>query len=81
MLLKRIIATEGETVEFKEGYLHINGKKINEPYVTGRQKWDLLPRTVKKDHVYVVGDNRNVPMKMHDFGQTPVNRIIGAPLW
>ena len=81
MLLKRIIATEGETVEFKEGYLHANGKKINEPYVTGRQKWDLLPRTVKKDHVYVVGDNRNVPMKMHDFGQTPVNRIIGAPLW
>jgi signal peptidase I len=81
MLLKRIVATEGETVEFKKGHLYVNGKKINEPYVTGRQKWDLLPRTVKKDHVYVVGDNRNVPMKMHDFGQTPVYRIIGAPLW
>ena len=81
MLLKRIVATQGETVEFKNGYLYINGKKVGEPYVTRRQQWNLAPRLVKRNHVYVVGDNRNVPMKMHDFGQTPVYRIIGAPLW
>lgn len=81
MLLKRIIALEGETVGFENGFLLVNGQKINEPYVSERQPWDLAPRTVKKDHVYVVGDNRNVPMRTHHFGQTPIYRITGAPLW
>ena len=81
MLLKRIIALEGEIVEFKKGFLFVNGKKIDEPYVSKRQPWDLAPRIVKKDHVYVVGDNRNVPMQRHHFGQTSINRITGVPLW
>ena len=81
MLLKRVIATEGQTVEFRKGQVLIDGNPIREPYVAGRFSWDLPARTVKKDHVYVVGDNRNVPMETHDFGQTPINRIIGAPLW
>jgi signal peptidase I len=81
MLLKRIVALEGETVEFKKGFLFVNGQKIDEPYVMGRQPWDLAPRIVKKDQVYVVGDNRNVPMERHHFGQTPINRITGVPLW
>ncbi len=81
MLLKRIVAFEGETVEFKKGFLLINGRKIDEPYVSKRQSWDLAPRIVKKGHVYVVGDNRNVPMQTHHFGQTPINRITGVPIW
>jgi signal peptidase I len=80
-MLKRIVAFEGETVEFKNGFLFINGQKIDEPYVTDRKDWNLAQRTVKKDHVYVVGDNRNVPMQTHHFGQTPINRITGVPLW
>jgi len=81
MLLKRVIATGGQTVEFQKGQVLIDGNIIREPYVAGRFLWDLPARTVKKDHVYVVGDNRNVAMEAHDFGQTPINRIIGAPLW
>lgn len=81
MLLKRIVALEGEKVAFENGWLLVNGKKIHEPYVSERQPWNLAPRTVKKNHVYVVGDNRNVPMGMHDFGQTPIHRITGSPLW
>ena len=81
MLLKRIVAFPGETVAFEKGYLMINGQKIAEPYVSERRPWNLAPRTVKEGHVYVVGDNRNVPMSTHDFGQTPIHRITGAPLW
>ncbi len=81
MLLKRIVAFAGETVAFENGYLVINGQKTAEPYISARQPWNLAPRTVKEGHVYVVGDNRNVPMKTHDFGQTPIHRITGAPLW
>jgi hypothetical protein len=28
-----------------------------------------------------VGDNRNMPMETHHFGQASVERIIGVPLW
>jgi len=45
MLLKRIIAKEGETVEFKEGYLHINGEKIDEEFVPTPG-----PRRCSEDH-------------------------------
>jgi signal peptidase I len=81
MLLKRVIALAGESVEFKSGRLYINGREIKETYVKNKYNWNLVMRTVKPNHVYVVGDNRNVPMETHDFGQTDVNRIVGAPLW
>jgi signal peptidase I len=81
MLLKRVVATEGQSIEFREGTIFIDGKKVNEPYVSGKSDWNLSPTTVKPGHVYVVGDNRSMPAEGHTFGQTPVNRIVGAPLW
>lgn len=81
MLLKRIVALEGDVVEFRHGKLFVNGKQIHEAYVRYPSDWNLRPSKVYRNHVYVVGDNRNVPSHVHQFGQTPVNRIVGAPLW
>ncbi len=81
MLLKRVIATENEVVEFRNGRLFVNGKMVVEPYVRYSSNWNLPPRKVKKNNVYVVGDNRGVPIEKHQFGQTSVNRIVGTPLW
>jgi len=81
MLLKRIVAVEGEQVEFRAGKLFIDGVEIEEPYVRYPCDWDLPPHIVEKGHVYVVGDNRSEPMGRHNFGQTAVKRIIGVPLW
>jgi hypothetical protein len=36
---------------------------------------------VKAGNVYVIGDNRNVSIESHIFGQTGIERIVGAPLW
>jgi len=55
MLLKRVVATEGQSVEFREGSLFVDGKKVNEPYVSAKSDWNLAPATVKPGHVYVVG--------------------------
>ncbi len=81
MLLKRVVALERQTVAFKNGRLYVNGQKVNEPYAAGPCDWELPPRVVKPDHVYVVGDNRAVPLEKHHFGQTPIDRIVGSPLW
>jgi signal peptidase I len=81
VLLKRVVALEGETVEIKNGILFVNQTKIDEPYVRRPSDWNLALRRVDPGHVYVIGDNRSVPMHVHQFGQTQLNRIIGAPLW
>ena len=81
LLLKRIVALPGERVAFEKGQVLINGEPLDEPYVHHRKEWNLTERMVKPGHVYLVGDNRGVPMDQHDFGQTPIDRIIGVPLW
>ena len=81
MLLKRVVALEGEQVEFRDGRLFVDGKALEEPYVRHLSNWSLPPRQVEKGCVYVVGDNRNMPMENHHFGQASNKRIIGAPLW
>jgi signal peptidase I len=81
MLLKRVVALAGEQVEFRAGKLIVDGQAIEEPYVKYPCTWNLPPRQVGKGHVYVVGDNRNMPLEEHDFGQTSITRLQGKPLW
>lgn len=78
MLLKRVVALPGETVEFRKGFLYVNGDVITEPYVHHRSDWELPPRTVAPDHIYVVGDNRGTSMARHQFGEVNINRIVGG---
>lgn len=77
MLLKRVVALEGDSVEFKNGKLLINNIKVKEPYLKNSCNWNLPAKKVKKGNVYVVGDNRKMPIKNHMFGQTNKNRIVG----
>lgn len=81
LLLKRIVAFEGERVEFIEGKLFIDRVELKEPYIKFPCDWELEPRMVKVGNVYVIGDNRNVPIESHVFGQTSIERIVGRPLW
>jgi signal peptidase I len=81
MLLKRVVAVEGEAVAFRSGKLMLDGTEIDEPYVRYPCNWDLPPRQVAPGCVYVVGDNRSEPLERHYFGQVSIERIIGAPLW
>ncbi len=78
MLLKRIVALEGETIEFRQGDLYVNDTLIPEPYVMHHSSWDLPPRRVAPGKVYIVGDNRGTLMKRHRFGQVNMNRIVGG---
>lgn len=78
MLLKRVVALQGETVEFRQGELYVNGKLLEEPYVLYRSDWELPPRAIALGHVYVVGDNRGTPMAQHKFGEINMDRIVGG---
>jgi signal peptidase I len=81
MYLKRVVALEGDTVEFRDGILYVNDAPLDEPYVHSSCNWVLPKREVGEGRVYLIGDFRSMPMEQHDFGQTAVWRIAGAPLW
>jgi len=81
MLLKRVVALEGEEVEFRRGELFVDGSRVEEPYLSYRGSWDLSPRKVEKGNIYLVGDNRAMSMKNHTFGQTSIDRIVGVPIF
>ena len=81
MLLKRVVALEGDEVQFRNGKLLINGKEIDEPYLRYLSNWNLPSRHVEPNSAYVVGDNRDGPIENHFFGQTSILRILGGPLW
>lgn len=64
MIVKRIIATEGQTVEvdFKRGIVYVDGVALEESYIaepTHLQGTTQYPITIPEDHVFVMGDNRN----------------------
>jgi len=81
MYLKRIIALEGDTIEFKNGTLFINSVPKEEEYVKYPCDWNLSARTVEKGKVYVIGDNRSMPIELHLFGEVELSKIAGKPLW
>ncbi|MCQ2508054.1 MAG: signal peptidase I [Dorea sp.] len=64
ILIKRVIAQPGEWVDIKEdGSVLVNGKEIDEPYVTEKAlgECDLeLPYQVPESNVFVMGDHRSV---------------------
>lgn len=63
ILLKRVIAGAGDYVEMdEEGNVFVNGKQIEEPYVTdkGEGECDIsFPYQVPENSWFVLGDHRN----------------------
>lgn len=80
-LLKRVVALEGDTVEFRNGTLLVNGRQADEPYLRYLSNWNLKPRKVAPGKCYVVGDNRSQHIDEHIFGQIDMKRITGEPLF
>lgn len=64
VLVKRVIATEGQTVDidFEQGIVYVDGVALDEPYVNELtyDREDFSGEvTVPEGHLFVMGDNRN----------------------
>ena len=60
--VKRVIGLPGDTVEWLDGELLLNGAPLREPYLDParcRFKRTRPPRTLGPDEYYVLGDNRD----------------------
>jgi signal peptidase I len=80
MLMKRIIALPGETLEFREGRAVINGEVLPEPYLKLPCNWETPPLKIEPGEYYVVGDNRSMDFHLHTQGRAWRNQIIGKVL-
>jgi signal peptidase I len=77
-LIKRVVATEGQTVTAHEGHLYVNGKEVEEPYLApGVQTIMDNEVTVPRGDVFVMGDNRPQSRDSRFFGPIKKSSIIG----
>lgn len=82
--VKRIVATEGDEIEIKDGKVFLNGSELKEPYLdestitqpgpymTEKQKYKL-----KKGEVFVLGDNRGNSVDSRVLGPINIKDIEG----
>lgn len=78
--IKRVIALPGEHVEIKDGYVYINGEKLQEDYlqagvVTDIEKGIYDDFIVPDNTVFAMGDNRPNSQDCRLFGCIPLEKI------
>ncbi len=59
LYVKRIIGTEGDTIEINNGEVKVNGMVLDEPYIKEKTEGKYGPVTVPEGCYFMMGDNRN----------------------
>ena len=84
VLVKRVIGLPGETVSVKDGFVYINGEKLNEDYlpVSGITQSEKTAFEVPAGHIFVMGDNRTGSLDSRYWNDPyiPLNQIQGRML-
>ncbi len=79
--IKRIIGLPGETVEVRDGFVYIDGERLDEPYIEGGittcNQRDCDPVLVEEGQVFVMGDNRQNSSDSRVFGPVEVDSVQG----
>ena len=86
ILVKRVIATSGQTVDMKDGDVYVDGRKLDEPYAMGKTGQltvtlpaapESYPYTVPDGCIWVMGDNRENSADSRYFGPVKEDSVIG----
>ena len=81
--VKRLIGLPGETVELRlrrgEGYVFVNGRQLDEPYLgDGRRSTEEFgPVKVPQNAYFMMGDNRSQSCDSREWGSVPRQNLIG----
>jgi len=90
--IKRVIGLPGDTIEYKDDQLYINGKAYDEPYLDEYksqitegtltqdftlQEIDPTLEVIPEGYVFVMGDNRRYSKDSRHIGIVSQDKIIG----
>lgn len=79
--VKRIVGLPGDRVSIRDGFVHINGTPLPEPYVHHRKPWNLEEVTLDAREYFLIGDNRGMNAGDHEFGRADAARIVGKVIF
>lgn len=82
VLVKRVIATAGQTIDINESFeVMVNGELLEEPYLDAGiytiPKSFQFPYTVREGEVFCLGDNRVNSKDSRDLGPIPTEYVLG----
>lgn len=82
-LVKRVIGVEGDEIDIKNGYVYLNGNKLEEAYVKGETLSGEFKLPVKVGHnkLFVLGDNRPVSKDSRKFGLIDLKQVEGKAVY
>jgi signal peptidase I len=81
MIIKRVIGLPGETIEYKDNALYVNGEEIEEEFthdITHNFKLsEINVEVIPEGYYFVVGDNRGNSSDSRTIGLISKNQIKG----
>ena len=87
-IIKRVIATEGQTVDidFEAGIVFVDGVALEEDYTytpTNAQEGIIFPITIADGCIFVMGDNRNgsKDSRHPDIGMIDTREVLGKAIF
>ncbi|MCM3214767.1 signal peptidase I [Niallia taxi] len=89
--IKRVIGLPGDTIEYKDDVLYVNGKAYKEPYLDEYKKQvtdgpltesfkledKIGQSTVPEGELFVMGDNRRDSKDSRHIGTIPYGKVLG----
>ncbi len=80
--IKRIVALPGERWSERKGYVYVDGRKLDEPYVRPeRRDADTLgPTAIPRGSYFLLGDNRVSSCDSRRWGSIPRKSVIGKAI-
>lgn len=80
-IIKRVIATEGQTVSIQNGVIYVDGTKLDAQFDYFADSDIMEEITVSQGHIFVMGDNRRVSLDSRALGEIDARTVIGKVLF